>query len=113
MHDRRLTDSPWFWLLVFSLFALVGIAVISPKYDRRQGQIEGRFLGREQAAAERARRAAGLPAKDLAAEAGEPAMTAMTPGRRLIPLWPVMIAVAGVAAASAAMLVRERRAIST
>ena len=42
----RITDSPWFWALAFSLMALVGIGLIAQKFDVRQRQVEGRFLGR-------------------------------------------------------------------
>ena len=60
MDRYRLTDSPWFWGLTFSVMALVGIGLIAPKFDKRQRQVEGRFLGRQQSAIERERRAAGL-----------------------------------------------------
>ncbi|MEI7782467.1 MAG: hypothetical protein WCJ18_11155, partial [Planctomycetota bacterium] len=70
MHEPyRLTDSPWFWALLFAVMSLVGIGLIAPKFDFRQRQIEGRFLGRQQAAEERARRAAGLEPVDLAEQA--------------------------------------------
>ena len=46
----RVVDSPWFWATAFSLMALVGIGLIAPKFDARQRQVEGRFLGRQQAA---------------------------------------------------------------
>jgi hypothetical protein len=107
-----LTDSPWFWVVAFSLMGLVGLAGIAGKYDRRQAQIEGRFLGRENLAAERARRVAGLEPEDLAESAGEPAMR---PRERLIPLWPIALALGGIATASGWMLLRERssrRAVS-
>jgi uncharacterized protein involved in exopolysaccharide biosynthesis len=106
MHRYRLTDSPWFWGLVFSLMALVGIGLIAPKFDKRQRQVEGRFLGRQQAAIERQRRAAGLPPIDLADEARERDEAAP---RRIVPLWTLAVAAGSAAAGSALMLRREIR----
>ena len=99
----RPTDSPWFWALAFSAMALVGLAAIAPKFARRQASLEGRHAGRAQAAAERARRAAGLPAIDLAEEAREPEAEP----RRIVALWPLALAAGAVAAGSAVMLARE------
>ena len=100
----RLTDSPWFWGLMFSVMALVGMGLIAPKYDIRQRQIEGRFLGRQNAAIERSRRAAGLDPIDLAETAEDRDVVA--PGR-IVPLW-TLATLAGLAATgSAAMLARE------
>jgi len=100
----RLTDSPWFWGLMFSVMALVGMGLIAPKYDIRQRQIEGRFLGRQNAAIERSRRAAGLDPVDLAETAEDRDVVA--PGR-IVPLW-TLATLAGLAAtASAVMLARE------
>lgn len=101
----RATDSPWFWGLAFAVMALVGMAAIAPKFDRRQGRLEGRFAGREELAAERARRAAGLRPLDLAEEAREPDAEP----RRIVRLWPLALAAGAAAAGSAAMLVREAR----
>jgi hypothetical protein len=102
----RLTDSPWFWALAFSLMALVGIGLIGPKFDVRQRQIEGRFLGRERAAVERSRRAAGLSPIDLAEEARDRELA--QPGR-IVPLW-TLATVAGLAAiGSGVLLHREWR----
>jgi len=96
---------------MFSLMALVGIGLIGPKFARRQGQLERRFQGREQAAIERSRRAAGLEPEDLAATAVEPPpLTAVDPSRRIIPLWTLATASAAAAIASAALLWRERAA---
>ncbi len=110
VHERGphppVTDSPWFWMGLFALMALVGSAAIARKFDARQGQLEGRFLGREQAAAERQRRAAGLPPVDLADEAREREAVATS---RIVPLWTLMALAAGGAALSFAMLARERR----
>ena len=102
----RPTDSPWFWGLMFSVMALVGIAVIAPKFDRRQRQVEGRFLGRQEAAIERQRRAAGLPAIDLADTARE---AEQKPRDRIVPLWTLASLAAAAALGSAAMLAREVR----
>jgi len=105
----RPTDSPWFWGCAFGLMALVGMALIAPKFAVRQRQIEGRFLGRQQAAIERSRRAAGMPAIDLAEEARDREVVA--PGR-IVPLWTLATAAGLATLASAAMLRREWLAAS-
>ena len=104
----RLADSPWFWGLLFAVTALAGTGLIAPKFDVRQRQVEGRFLGRQAAADERARRAAGLEPVDLAAAARD--REEAQPGR-IVPLWTLAAAAAAAAAACAVMLVRERRAV--
>jgi hypothetical protein len=86
--------------------SLVGIALISPKWDWRQRQLEGRFLGRQQAAIERQRRAAGLEAVDLAETAAD--REAAAPGR-IVPAWTLPTLAALAAVGSAVMLWRERR----
>jgi hypothetical protein len=101
-----ITDSGWLWAALFSLTALVGSGAIAGKFDVRQRQVEGRFLGRQQAAVERDRRAAGLPPVDLAESARD--REAVAP-RRIVPLWTLTAAAAAAAAVSIAMLVRERR----
>jgi hypothetical protein len=101
-----LTDSPWFWALLFSLMALAGASLIAPKYEFRQRQVEGRFLGRQAAAIERERRSAGLEPVDLADAARD--REEAQPGR-IVPLWTLATAAAVAAVASAAMLWRERR----
>ena len=106
MTDRpNLTDSPWFWGLAFSLMALAGIGLIAPKFEVRQRQVEGRFLGRERAAIERGRRAAGMPPVDLADEAVD---RDDVPPPRIVPLWTLAAVAAAAAGVSAAMLRRER-----
>jgi hypothetical protein len=102
----RVVDSPWFWGLAFSLMALVGMGLIARKFDVRQRQIEGRFLGRQQLAAERSRRAAGLPPVDLAEEARDRELA--QPGR-IVPLWTLATAAGLAAIGSGIMLSREWR----
>jgi hypothetical protein len=101
-----MTDSPWFWGLAFALMSLVGIGLIAPKFDVRQRQIEGRFLGRQRAALERDRRAAGLEPVDLADEARDRGEA--QPGR-IMPLWTLASAALLVAIGCGVMLIRERR----
>lgn len=44
---RAITDSPWFWLLLFAGMALLGLETLGPKYGRRQSQIERQHQGRQ------------------------------------------------------------------
>jgi hypothetical protein len=44
-----LTDSPWFWLYLFSIAALAGLFLIGPKYYLRQSQIERQYQGKVRA----------------------------------------------------------------
>ena len=100
----RLSDSPWFWGLLFSVMSLIALGLISPKFDRRQRQVESRFLGRQEAAIERSRRSAGLPPQDLADGAREQEFVA---AKRIIPLWTLVLTAGITATGSAVMLQRE------
>jgi hypothetical protein len=77
----RITDSGWFWATVFSAMSLAGIGLIAGKFEVRQRQVEGRFLGRQKAAEERVRRSAGLPPVDLAVEADRDVRCGSSGGR--------------------------------
>ena len=59
------TESPWFWVLIFSLAALAAIATIGPKFERREEAIETKFHARERAVG---REAIERPADDAAPE---------------------------------------------
>jgi hypothetical protein len=102
----RITDSGWFWATVFSAMSLAGIGLIAGKFEVRQRQVEGRFLGRQKAAEERVRRSAGLPPVDLAVEAEDREVVAPT---RIVPLWTLATAAALATALSATMLARDLR----
>ena len=73
------TDSPWFWVMLFSLAALAGIATIGPKFERREQAIETKFHARER----------GL--KREAAEPGAPIEQGQEPQwEPIFTVWPVM-----------------------
>jgi len=101
-----LTDSGWFWALLFCTMALIGLGLIAPKWEWRQRQLEGRYLGRSQAAAERQRRSAGLTPVDLADTALDREQVAPA---RIVPAWTLAALAAAGATVSAGMLWRERR----
>jgi hypothetical protein len=100
-----LTDSGWFWGLVFSLAAIFAIGLIAPRFAIRQRQVEGRFLGRQTMADERSRRAAGLAARDLAEQARD--RDEVQQGR-IVPLWTLAGGAAVAAVGCGMMLWRER-----
>jgi hypothetical protein len=58
----RLTDSPWFWLMVFSATAMTAATVIGPKYAVRMARKERMMNANETIAAARE---AGVRAKDV------------------------------------------------
>ena len=102
----RLIDSPWLWGLMFSFMALVGLGLIRPKFDVRQSQIEGRFIGRRQSSVERWRRQSGLEEIDLADSAVDPSIVKP---KRIVPLWTLASAATGSICGCGYMLYREWR----
>jgi hypothetical protein len=49
--SAAIADSPWFWLLIFSAFAVLALLAVNRKYSLRQGGIETKFQNRETALA--------------------------------------------------------------
>ncbi len=45
--SQSVTETPWFWLMLFSCAALAAIATIGPKFERREQVIETKFHARE------------------------------------------------------------------
>ncbi len=92
------TDSPWFWVMMFSLAALAGIATIGPKFERREQAIETKFHARER----------GL--KREAAEPGEPIEQGQEPHwEPIFTVWPVMAVVGCVTLVAFLQLIRLQR----
>jgi hypothetical protein len=92
-----ITDSPWFWLLLFSLMGIGALAAVSGKYGRRQAGMERQYQARERV---------GTAGPEGAAETSpRPYATAED---TLIPLWPLGVALGAAAILATAMLVRGR-----
>lgn len=92
-----ITDSPWFWVLVFSLMGIGALAAIGGKYGRRQAGIERQYQARERVAEAGPEGAAHTAPRPYA-----------TPGETLIPLWPLAVVLGIVAIFATTMLVRGR-----
>jgi hypothetical protein len=92
------TDSPWFWVLIFSLAALAAIATIGPKFERREEAIETKFHARERATG---REAIERPADDATQDGPQ--------WQPIFTLGPIAAVVALVAVVSMVNLVRLHR----
>ncbi len=56
---RKLTDTPWFWLMLFGCVGSLAVVVVGPKYAARMARLERMAATRAQVAAARQ---AGVPA---------------------------------------------------
>lgn len=105
-----LTDSPWFWVLAFSLFALAGLAVLvaSGWYGKRQTRLELQYQARTRIAEKiNAENNPAAPERTDDSEARHPFVT---PGNNLITVWPLAVLLGIAAAVAATMLYRTSRA---
>jgi hypothetical protein len=100
-QSTPITDLPWFWVLLFSLMALVALFSIGGKYGRRQSGIERQYQARE-------RIAEGVADSSNVAADGEPRPDYATPGHTLVPLWPLAAVLSAIALISGLMLLRDR-----
>lgn len=94
-----LSDSPWFWIYLFTTFALIVLTVMRPRVLERQAQIERKEQGRARAAA----RAAGQ----------EPSAPLSTPQNTLITLGPLYVILGGIWIVAWIMLWRRRRSLAS
>jgi hypothetical protein len=107
-----ITDSPWFWVLVFSLVGLVGLAAIRDKYGKRQAGIERQYQARERTAEQAAVAGKDGEAADAIHTTDVPLPAYATPGHNLISIWPLFVLLVVVGVAAAILLARERRQIA-
>jgi hypothetical protein len=105
-----LTDSPWFWVLAFSLTALGALAAISFSgwYGKRQTRLERQYQARYRVAEKIT--AENNPATSQRTGDLEAHRPFATPGNNLITLWPLAVLLGIVATVAATMLYRASRA---
>ncbi len=102
-----ITDSPWFWVLAFSLMGLLALAVIGGKYNRRQANIERQYQARERVAEKLA--AENNPAAAERIDHPNAHRAYATPGEGLIPIWPLAALLGLILFVAATMLYRNGR----
>jgi hypothetical protein len=90
-----LTDSPWFWVLVFAGMALAALLAIGPKYGGRQARLERQYQARERI--------------DTRTNTQELPQDYASADNTLIPLWPLAVILSAVVALAAVMLYRAQR----
>ena len=98
-----ITDSPWFWVMLFCAFGVVFLLAIWPRYSARQRRLEMQFMAREEVVR---RQAAGESPTRAAGEEGN--APPPSPGELISPLWPLVLLLAALVAFSATMLWRSR-----
>jgi hypothetical protein len=101
------TDSPWFWVLAFSLMALAALVAIGPKYGRRQANMEVKYQARERIEAER--EAGNNPATEPRSDELAGPRDYASADNTLVPLWPLAAILSVVALFAWVMLVTRSR----
>jgi hypothetical protein len=96
-----LTDSPWFWVLAFSLMALLALAAMSGKYGQRQAREELKYQASE--------RIASGERGDAASSDASGRRPYSSPGQTLIPLWPLAVIMVAISLIALTMLRRDLR----
>jgi hypothetical protein len=102
-----ITDSPWFWVLAFSLMALLALAVIgfSGKYGRRQSIEELKYQARSRVAEKLT--AENNPDIDGRIDSLDAQRAYATPDSQLIPIWPLAVVLGLVSVIATGMLYRN------
>jgi hypothetical protein len=105
MPDRPppVTDSPWFWLMLFGSVALVMLAAVEPKFARRQERLERMQQSRQ----------SGRSAERAAGGDSEPSQTPFWQPSHRTSLRPLMLFLAALLAVGIIVLnVRRKRAMA-
>jgi hypothetical protein len=107
-----ITDSPWFWMMVYSAVPLVGLALLSSKYGERQSRLERQYQGHLAAAEKKSAQFAGdATINDSAAktDSTKALRNYSSADDTIIPLVPLTIIFLVIASFAAVMLAREQR----
>jgi hypothetical protein len=107
--NEPVTDSPWFWLGLFSLAALAALVVIGPKFQRRHARLELQSEVRQQVWRQRVEQS---PASNSPAT-GQPAADAVAMRAGGVWLWPLAAVALAVTSVCWTMLWRQRRSLAT
>ncbi len=97
-----LTDSPWFWLVLFGGMGSMALVAIGPKYGGRQAPIERKYQVQQRL---RIPADGGAPST---ADAPPADFDYSTADDTIIKLWPIRSLVFVVTVVAAAVLVRQR-----
>ena len=108
--QSAVTDSPWFWVLLFALMALVLLVAIGRKYERRQANIERNYQGRSRVAERVTREGENNLPQTERIEEQDAQREYATPGNQLIPVWPLAILLGLISIVAGWMLYRSRAA---
>jgi hypothetical protein len=105
-EQSGITDSAWFWVLVFAVMGLIALFAIHGKYGRRQANIERNYQARERVA-EKVAGENNLTEPDRM-DSLEVRRDFASPDNQLVPLWPLAVLLTLVAVLAATMLYRAR-----
>jgi hypothetical protein len=93
------TESPWFWVMLFSLAGLAAVATVGPKFEQREASIEAKFHARE--------RALGREEFDKPSDDATP--SAMPTWKPIFTLGPIAAVLLGIAIVAMFNVVRLQR----
>jgi hypothetical protein len=99
--SASVTESPWFWVMLFSLAAIAAVFTVGPKFERREASIEAKFHARERAMG---REAFEKPADDAAPSDVPPWQPIFTLG----PIVAILLCVAVIAMVNVFRVQRRR-----
>ena len=100
------TDSPWFWAVLFLNAALIGLMLIGAKYRKREAMLERRYEIRRDSAL---RKAAGQP---IVEQTGAEADPQAQDRPLLVPLEPLAAVLVAIDLVAIAFYRRSRRLVA-
>ena len=114
--NSSITDSPWFWMLIYSTVPLIGLALLSQKYAERQSRLERQYQGHLAAAEQKSQKlsredtvskpdSSSTPEDDSSPDSRQYS----SPEDTIIPLAPLTLIFLAIACFAAVMLAREHR----